>query len=200
VDFYNTIASPKRAEIKVDNSKFICSLASVSTVDEAKEFLSLIKKEFHDASHNCYAYQLGATALETKFSDDGEPKNTAGKPILFTIRKYKYSDVIAVVTRYYGGKNLGKGGLVRAYSDACSEAFLLCTPKQINITETIRVFTTYEDATKVKMVVDEFSVKTVEFFRDVVEFLADIPISKVEEFRYRIGSNTNNRAGTKIER
>ncbi len=108
-----------RSEISVKRSKFISSIRPVNTSEEAMEFVSEISKEFYDATHNCWAYNLRNG--ESRRSDDGEPSGTAGQPILNVLSGNGIFDVVVVVTRYFGGTLLGTGGLIRAYSDATGE-------------------------------------------------------------------------------
>ncbi len=108
-----------RAEIKVVNSRFIASLAPAFTVDEARAFISRIKDEFSDASHNVPVFLIGhGDSVTAHCSDAGEPSGTAGRPALAVLQGSGLGDVVVVVTRYFGGTKLGTGGLVRAYSDS----------------------------------------------------------------------------------
>ena len=103
----------------VVNSRFIATLAPVFSIEEAKEFIARIKKEFADASHNVPAYIIGGGNTVSEFcSDDGEPSGTSGKPALAVLRGSGLGDVAVVVTRYFGGTLLGKGGLVKAYTES----------------------------------------------------------------------------------
>lgn len=107
-----------RREQTVLNSRFIATLAPVFSIDEARAFISRIKKEFADASHNVPAYIIGGGNTVTEyFSDDGEPSGTAGKPALAVLRGSGLGDVVVVITRYFGGTLLGTGGLVKAYTE-----------------------------------------------------------------------------------
>src|SRR5215475_7499736 len=108
-----------RREHVAVNSRFIATLAPVISIDEARAFISRIKKEFADASHNVPAYIIGGGNTITEFcSDDGEPAGTAGKPALAVMRGSGLGDVAVVITRYFGGTLLGTGGLVRAYTES----------------------------------------------------------------------------------
>lgn len=108
-----------RREHEVVNSRFIATLAPAFTVNEARTFITRIKQEFADASHNVPAYILGGGNTVTEyFSDDGEPSGTAGKPALAVLRGSGLGDVAVVVTRYFGGTLLGTGGLVKAYTES----------------------------------------------------------------------------------
>jgi len=108
-----------RREHVVVNSRFIATLAPVSTIEAARAFLTRIRSEFSDASHNVPAYIIGGGNTVTEFcSDDGEPSGTAGKPVLAVLRGSGLGDVAVVITRYFGGTLLGKGGLVKAYTES----------------------------------------------------------------------------------
>lgn len=108
-----------RREHIVVNSRFIATLAPVFSTDEARAFISRIKKEFSDASHNVPAYIIGGGNTVTEyFSDDGEPAGTSGRPALTVLRGSGMGDVAVVVTRYFGGTLLGTGGLVKAYTES----------------------------------------------------------------------------------
>ncbi len=111
---YITVDGFCEREITVERSRFIAVTAHVESEEEAAEFISKKRAEFHDARHNVFAYCLKDGI--TRFSDDGEPHGTAGKPILDVITGSGVTDVCVVVTRYFGGVLLGTGGLVRAYS------------------------------------------------------------------------------------
>jgi len=115
MDSYLTVEKPARVIINIKKSKFVASLKNVKNEKEAKNFINEIKKEFKDASHNPYAYVVNDIFNS---SDDGEPLNTARKPILDVILKKNLKNVVIVVTRYFGGIKLGIGGLIHAYRKA----------------------------------------------------------------------------------
>lgn len=106
----------------IKNSKFIGNIYPISSVEQAQEILGILKKQYWDASHNCYAYIFGRNQEILKSSDDGEPQGTAGMPILEAIKNAGLTNVLVVVTRYFGGTLLGKSGLIRAYSSTASLA------------------------------------------------------------------------------
>ncbi len=118
---YKTVKSENSAEFVEKHSRFIGYCKPVTTEAEAIDFINMIKKKHWDARHNCYAYSLRANQTK-RYSDDGEPSGTAGMPILDIINKSSVTDVVVVVTRYFGGILLGTGGLVRAYSQGCKIA------------------------------------------------------------------------------
>lgn len=121
-DSYKTIFKDNSVEFEEKKSIFIGHVSHVKTVDEALEFIKQKKKEFKDATHNCSAYIVTKDGLNKKYDDDGEPIYSAGMPILSVLEKNELENIVCVVTRYFGGVKLGKGGLVRAYTKACTLA------------------------------------------------------------------------------
>lgn len=103
-------------------SKFLAFAHHVETIDEIKDILASYRKKYYDARHVCYAYVLGADKADFRTNDDGEPSSTAGKPILGQINSYDLTNVLVIVVRYYGGVNLGTGGLIVAYRTAAADA------------------------------------------------------------------------------
>ncbi len=140
-DVYLTIDKPSEAETKVKGSRFIARTLAAASVAEAHERLSRIRKQEHAATHNCYAYIVGAPfdRADFKYSDDGEPNGTAGKPIFDVISGSRVTNTLLVVTRYYGGTKLGTGGLVRAYGDAARLALDASGTRENFITTVFRV-------------------------------------------------------------
>lgn len=123
-----TIAAGVEHELVVKKSRFIARVEPVASVEEADAVIAGIRKRFWDARHNCSAMVTGLLGDQARSSDDGEPSGTAGVPMLEVLRRRELTDVVAVVTRYFGGVKLGAGGLVRAYSTAVSEALDLAAP------------------------------------------------------------------------
>ncbi|MEV0778644.1 YigZ family protein [Streptomyces sp. NPDC050433] len=119
---YRTVARRGIHETEVNRSRFLCALAPAATEQEAQDFIAAVRREHPTATHNCFAYVIGADASVQKASDDGEPGGTAGAPMLQMLVRRDVRYVVAVVTRYYGGVKLGAGGLIRAYGGAVGEA------------------------------------------------------------------------------
>ena len=119
---YQTLLTPASDEFIVNKSRFIGYASPVKDEVGALAFLEEIRRKHRDATHNCYAYTLGANMGVMRYSDDGEPGGTAGLPMMEVIKKREVCDCCVVVTRYFGGVLLGAGGLVRAYSRGCSIA------------------------------------------------------------------------------
>ncbi|PZO58242.1 putative YigZ family protein [Curtobacterium sp. JUb34] len=120
--FPSTIAEPVEHEIVITKSRFVTTVAPVSDVADAERVIAEVKRRYWDARHNCTAMVTGTLGDQARSSDDGEPSGTAGVPMLEVLRRRDLTDVVAVVTRYFGGVKLGAGGLVRAYSSSVSEA------------------------------------------------------------------------------
>jgi uncharacterized YigZ family protein len=119
---YLTVGRNGSAQLEVKRSRFICHIERVTSEDLARAVVDRIRKQHWDAGHHCSAFVLGPGGEVQRSSDDGEPSGTAGAPMLEVLRGRGVSDVVAVVTRYFGGVLLGAGGLVRAYSDAVRAA------------------------------------------------------------------------------
>lgn len=122
-EFY-TIDRDAEAELIEKRSKFISHLFYVETIEEAEARIKEIKKEYHDAKHNCYAYAIETRdgGIAIKYNDDGEPSGTAGSPMLKVLLEKQITNVLVITTRYFGGVLLGTGGLVRAYTDSVIKA------------------------------------------------------------------------------
>lgn len=118
---FKTIKEEIEASITEKKSKFICHIYHVESIEEAEKRLDEIRKKYHDARHNCYAYKILDGDI-SKASDDGEPSGTAGVPMLNILNGNNLSNILVIVTRYFGGILLGTGGLVRAYSLATTTA------------------------------------------------------------------------------
>jgi uncharacterized YigZ family protein len=162
-------AKVTRTEITVINSRFITTLAPVFTVDQAKAFIRSIKAEYSDASHNVPAYVIGhGSSVTAHCNDDGEPSGTAGRPALAVLQGSGLGDVALVVTRYFGGTKLGKGGLVRAYGDAVRAVLKIVPLAEKVLTHVLLMvipYTHYEQvsllikAHRGKIVAEEFTVE-----------------------------------------
>lgn len=197
-DFYYTIQQRERTSIKVRGSEFIATVIPVTSKDQALKELESLRSEFWDATHNCFAYRIGKGGLEFRTSDDGEPSGSAGKPILFVLHKYDVSDILMVITRYYGGTKLGVGGLARAYSDSSSAVLELCVKIPVYSTKDIKVLCMYEDVDIIRRIIDSYAINSDSEYRDAVEFIARIPESQCEMFMNEIISATSGRAGAMI--
>ena len=127
---YRTIKEDGQVQEEIKKSRFICHAKRVYTEDEARDFISAIKKEHYKATHNCSAFIVGERSEIKRTSDDGEPSGTAGVPMLGVLENHNLTNVCLVVTRYFGGIKLGAGGLIRAYAGSVALAV-----KEIGIIE-----------------------------------------------------------------
>ncbi len=121
-DTYRSIAAPAKGIYKELGSKFLAFAYPVETEDAAKKIIASFRKEYFDARHHCFAWRLGLTGEPYRFSDDGEPSSTAGRPIHGQLLSQELSDILVVVVRYFGGVKLGVPGLIRAYRTATQDA------------------------------------------------------------------------------
>lgn len=199
IDIYYSIESRERQELKVKGSRFIATASPANSKYEAIAIVDTIKAEFFDATHNCWAYRIGFDGLEYRSSDDGEPNGSAGKPILFSIQKHDLTDIVVVVTRYFGGTKLGIGPLARAYSDTASLVLNVCKKRPVYRTISIKIFCTYEDYQVIKKLVLRDAIDFKESFLDAIEIIADIPLSLHENFIEEIQNSTSGRAGTILQ-
>lgn len=118
---YYIPAGPGEAKFTEKRSDFLGHVRPVESEEEARAFIERVKKEHYDARHNCWCYRLREGGVE-RYSDDGEPQGTAGQPMLNVFQREEVTDVVCVVTRYFGGVLLGAGGLVRAYAKSAKDA------------------------------------------------------------------------------
>ena len=123
-DVYTTISNVAEGYYTEKRSKFYAFAHHVTTADEVKELQQQYRKKYYDARHVCYAYRLGPDGAEFRANDDGEPSSTAGKPILGAMLSANVTDIVIFVIRYYGGVNLGTGGLIVAYREASQDALV----------------------------------------------------------------------------
>ena len=183
-DCYFTIAQTAKAEIRVKGSRFIGEVALVSDAAGAKTYLESVRKREYEATHHCFAYRLGVGSdIEFKYSDDGEPNGSAGKPIYDCIAGRELTSVIVVVTRYFGGTKLGTGGLVRAYSEAALLSLEKAGKKTNYITDTICLTIEFSFYDRILKVIEKLKAKQTESdFSEKVSMTIQIRKSLTEQF------------------
>jgi len=151
-DLYLTIDRSSRIETKVKGSRFIAEALPAATVAAANEALEMTRKREHAAAHHCFAWRVGREENKKfKYSDDGEPSGTAGKPIFDILYGRDLTNSLVIVTRYFGGTKLGTGGLVRAYSDAARQALDRAGTRERYLTDRLRIsvaFSFYDSFTR----------------------------------------------------
>ena len=156
MDSYRILISGGEAEITEKKSRFIATIRPVNSEEEAAGCIGELKKKYWDAKHNCYAYVIGADGGYTRCSDDGEPGGTAGRPMLEVLLNEKICNVLAVVTRYFGGVLLGTGGLVRAYSQAVKEGLAVCRKGYLGKGAEYLIQTDYNDVGKILRIMGKY--------------------------------------------
>lgn len=177
---YITLEKEGIAEIIEKKSVFIGYAKPVKTEEEALSYIAEIKKRHSDARHNVFAYCLSDNNI-MRFSDDGEPQGTAGIPVLDVIRKGNFTDAVIVVTRYFGGILLGKGGLIRAYSTAASKAVEEANVVSYSTFCEIKFTCSYSDYQKILHELEKYR-KIV----DKTEFSADVTMEvAIDEETYK---------------
>ena len=183
-------------EIVEKKSRFIGQIKPVASEEEAYAFIEEVKKKRYDARHNCFAFSVGADMPLLRFSDDGEPQCTAGKPILEVITSSEIHNICIVVTRYFGGTLLGTGGLVRAYTDAAKAALANCETKLIELLIPTEIRTNYTDMGKIQYILGNHEVKILDtVYADDVLMKVNLKKSEAEGIIKEITDATSARAG-----
>ena len=168
-------------------SKFLAYAHHVTSVDEVKDIVAAYRSRYYDARHVCYAYMLGADRNEFRANDDGEPSSTAGKPILGQINSQGLTDILIVVVRYYGGVNLGTGGLIVAYRTAAADALAHCQVVSRLVEETVTYDFPYVMMNDVMRVVKELSPRIVsQTFDNACSITLAIRRSEADNLRNRL--------------
>ena len=199
-DSYIILKKCGTGEVTEKKSRFIGQVASCSTEEEAYGFIEKIKKEHYTARHNCFAFSVGRDMPVLRFSDDGEPQGTAGKPILEVIKNSGIINICIVVTRYFGGTLLGTGGLIRAYTDAAKEALSNCETGLIQKLAVCRIICSYNDMGKVQYILNSQNMDIAESeFTDSVTYIVNIPSEQKDRIIKEITDATSARAEIKVE-
>lgn len=168
-------------------SKFLAFVHHVDSVDEAMAIVKEYRKKYYDARHCCYAYVLGPDRADFRANDDGEPSSTAGKPILGQLNRLELTDVLVVVIRYYGGVNLGTGGLIVAYRTATEDALSKAVIEEKFVEERITYRFTYPMINAVMRVVKETGARIVsQSFDNDCEIVLSIRQSLAEGLQARL--------------
>ena len=196
-DRYPVPAGPHRVEAEIKRSRFITTVGRAASVEDASAFIDVVRQEHPNATHNCWAYVVGAPGSTGRvgMSDDGEPHGTAGRPMLNALLHSGLGDIGAVVTRYYGGTKLGTGGLVRAYGGGVQQA-LLTVPRseRVDYVE----FTITIDYARLSAVQQLFAEYEVELrdqqFGAEIRLDLRLPASNAEPFRSAVLDITRGQA------
>lgn len=198
MDRYITVKSPSHFEYEDRKSVFIGEAMPVSTEAEAIAFIDSVKKRYPDARHHVYAYVLRENSA-MRFTDDREPQGTAGMPVLDVIRKNGCTDVVIVVTRYFGGTLLGTGGLVRAYTSAAIGALEAAQIVTYDVYTTLNISVSYSDFGKISTALSDFGFRTKSTLYDVgVTIGGRVIKSSLEQLKAALVEATAGRVGIEI--
>ena len=186
-DTYRSIAAPSKGIYKELGSKFLALAYPIETEEAAKNIIAALRKEHFDARHHCFAWRLGLTGEPYRFSDDGEPSSTAGRPIYGQLLSQELSDILVVVVRWFGGVKLGVPGLIRAYKTATQDALANATIIEKVAGETFIVQFGYLQMNDVMKVLKEMGLAPLrqEFDLDC-RLEVRVRLNQIEEFRKQL--------------
>ena len=186
----DTLAAVATSSLEIKHSRFITHAAPVESPEQALAFIARVSDG--DATHNCWAYRIGA---EYRSSDDGEPSGTAGRPILAAIEGQGYDQVVAVVTRWYGGIKLGAGGLVRAYGGAAAECLRAAQRRPLVLMAEVRLSCSFDDLGSVHAALHSHAAhKLAEQFHETgADLRLRLPADQVEALKTQLRDATRNR-------
>jgi uncharacterized YigZ family protein len=194
---YRTVDDPATASFVVQGSEFIGHVRPTESVDAADAFVNDVQAEYADATHNVPAYRVRVESdgefLREYSSDDGEPSGSAGKPALNVLTQQELENCAVVVTRYYGGTNLGVGGLVRAYSRAVKEAVEAAGVIEERPHERVTVTVEYDDSGTVRSILESEGLEFDAEYETEVSFSVLVPLADAETLRDRLRSATSGR-------
>ncbi|WP_128905025.1 IMPACT family protein [Halorubrum amylolyticum] len=201
---YLTVEESATATFEVQGSEFLGHVAPADTVEAAEEFVDRVRTEYDDATHNVPAYRVPAgeasartpgseVMLREYSSDDGEPTGSAGKPALNVLQQREIRNVVAVVTRYYGGTNLGVGGLARAYSRAVKDGIDDAGVIEERPHRRLVVETAYDDSGTIRGVIESSGVEFDADYDERVRFALRVPVAEAESLVERLNSATSGR-------
>ena len=178
----NRIAKNTESYLKIKRSEFITNIKYVENIEKAKEFISEISEEHKTANHNCWAYVVGKKGNIFHSSDQGEPSGTAGKPMLRQLQSHNLTNIVAVVTRYFGGVKLGIRGLIEAYSSAVEQAVKESGLKRLIDYYYFSIQTDYSEFDKIRHYLEQLeNVLFEEGFTTDVKFKIKVKENKLEE-------------------
>nr|WP_288825606.1 YigZ family protein [uncultured Clostridium sp.] len=196
---YKILYREGTGELIEKKSRFIASFRPVKTEEEAQAFIEEMRKKYWDASHNCYAWVLGENGEGKRCSDDGEPSQTAGKPMLDVLEGEGIVNICVVVTRYFGGTLLGTGGLVRAYSGAVKEGLKACTVLTLVPAKKLLIDTDYNGSGKIQYLLSRQNIAILNSdYTDRVIFTALVPDEEMLKLQADITEATGGKAKLEV--
>ncbi|EMA16788.1 IMPACT family protein [Haloarcula marismortui] len=198
-DSYRTVPGRGEARFEVRGSEFIGHVAPATTVEDAEAFVDAVGEEYADATHNVPAYRVRSDPFREYSSDDGEPSGSAGDPALNVLQQRDIENIVAVVTRYYGGTNLGVGGLASAYSRAVKDGVDDAGVVEEVPHEQFTVTVAYDDSGSVRSLLESAGVEFEADYEAEVVFDVRVPTVEASELRDRVRSATSGRAAIELE-
>ncbi len=187
VTTYQTISTTGEGLFKDRGSKFIGIALPVTSEEQVKEQLEVLRKNYYDARHHCYAYVLGAEGKIYRANDDGEPNHSAGDPILGQIHSKQLTDTLVVVVRYFGGTKLGVSGLINAYKTAAELALDQCKIVTVEIKKDFELHFAYEATNEVMRIVSELGLDiTEQLFEAACTMRGKVKIDLEEQLKAKI--------------
>lgn len=194
VSQYKTIYKAGSAAIIEKKSRFIAHILPVETEEEALSLIEQCKKKFWDATHNCSAYIIGTENPIMRCSDDGEPSQTAGKPMLDMLAGHEVCNVVAIVTRYFGGTLLGTGGLVRAYGRSVKEGLEASVIVEKKLAWELEINVDYTDIGKIQYIIAQAGLTALDTqYTDAVKVLLPVPVEQVNRLKKEMIEGTSGR-------
>lgn len=188
MDTYKSIASPSEGLYKDRGSRFLSFAYPCDDPERAKELVSQLKKEYHDARHHCFAYRIGLNGDIWRSSDDGEPSGTAGRQILGQIDSAGLSDILVVVVRYFGGIKLGVPGLIAAYKGAAADALGAASIIEKVASKTFTLHFDYLEMNSIMRIVKDLSLEVLsQEFSQECRLKVRVRLDDIEPFRERVG-------------
>lgn len=200
-DTYRSIAAPAQGLFKDNGSRFIALAYPVESIEQIKDIVSALKKEYHDARHHCYSYRLGYKGDTFRANDDGEPSGSAGRPILGQIDSVGLSDILVVVVRYFGGIKLGIPGLIRAYKTSTADALGAATIIEKTATKAYTLSFDYESMNSVMKLLKDLSLPVrAQNFGTLCTLETSVRLSAEEDFLSRAATITRHCEEASISR
>lgn len=191
---YKILYQAGEGEIVEKKSRFIATIRPVDSEEEALSFIAEMRKKYWDATHNCTAFVIGENHEQMRCNDDGEPSQTAGRPMLDVLLGEDVHNCCAVVTRYFGGTLLGTGGLVRAYSAAVKEGLRNCQILEKQLARKLMVETDYTGLGKIQYILGEEKISTLDSqYADKVSLTLLVPVDQLDPLMEKLTEGTNGR-------
>jgi uncharacterized YigZ family protein len=192
IDSYKTLAGECSFELKEMKSKFVALGFHIKSAQEALTRYSEIRKKYYDASHFPYAYRLSPEGNVFKYSDDGEPSGTGGKPLYDALTKHSLTDSLVIVVRYFGGTKLGVGGLKRAFFEAADSCLSSAKTKIVPITRVLDLEFDYKYISPVMKILNEEEVRTVgDNSAERCRLTVEVKLGSLEDLKIKLISATN---------